>query len=225
MTRVKICGISDIETAVAAGKAGANFLGMVFVPSRRQVAPEQARRIVIAVSQLNPRPQIVGVFVNKPAEEVNRIADYCQLDWTQLSGDESWDYCKQIQKPLIRVFHIPANACQVEISTEICKGYTIIAPRQLICLLDSTAGGAYGGTGKPFHWQIAKPVAEKFPVMIAGGLTPDNVEELLELTHPWGVDVSTGVETGGKKDIAKIKALIDTIHRIDFEQTGGGRLG
>jgi phosphoribosylanthranilate isomerase len=61
--------------------------------------------------------------------------------------------------------------------------------------------------------------------MIAGGLTPDNVEELLELTHPWGVDVSTGVETGGKKDIAKIKALIDTIHRIDFEQTGGGRLG
>ena len=117
MTWVKICGISDIASAIAASEAGTDYLGMVFAPSRRQVTPENALKIVEAVQQLDPRPQIVGVFVNKPADEVNQIADYCKLDWVQLSGDENWEYCKKIETPLIKVFHIAPDARQAEIST------------------------------------------------------------------------------------------------------------
>ena len=91
MTWVKICGISDIASAMAASQAGTDYLGMVFAPSRRQVSPEKALKIVTAVQQLQPHPQIVGVFVNQPVDEVNQIADYCKLDWVQLSGDENWE--------------------------------------------------------------------------------------------------------------------------------------
>jgi Phosphoribosylanthranilate isomerase len=166
MTWVKICGISDIASAVAACDAGADYLGMVFAPSRRQVTPAKARKIVEAVLQLDSRPQIVGVFVNQPAAEVNRIADYCRLDWVQLSGDEDWGYCQKISTPLIKVFHITPDARQAEVSTAVWKGYSFVPPKQLICLLDSAVGGTYGGTGTPFHWQIAKAVASKFSVMI-----------------------------------------------------------
>ena len=221
MTRVKICGISDIASAIAAGQAGTDYLGMVFASSKRQVIPEKALKIVAAVLQLDSPPQIVGVFVNKPAPEVNQIADYCQLDWVQLSGDENWDYCKQIEKPLIKVFHVAPNARHAEISANVWKGYSFIPPKQLICLLDSAVDGTYGGTGTSFDWQVVKAVSEKFSVMIAGGLTPDNVGELLQVTKPWGVDVSSGVETNGKKDIDKIKAFIETVRRIDLENTGG----
>ena len=225
MTWVKICGISDVTTAVAACESGTDYLGMVFAPGRRRVTPAQARKIVDAVLQQDSRPQIVGVFVNQPADEVNRIADYCELDWVQLSGDETWDYCRQITTPLIKVFHIAPDARQAEVSTAVWKGYSFVPPKQLICLLDSAVAGTYGGTGTPFHWQIAKAVASKFSVMIAGGLTPENVCELMELTQPWGVDVSTGVETDGKKDIVKIKAFIEIVRKFDLEHGGGNNLG
>jgi phosphoribosylanthranilate isomerase len=225
MTKVKICGISDIESAIAAVQAGTDYLGMVFTSSRRQVSPAEAWKIVDAVRQWDSPPKIVGVFVNQPAAEVNQIAHYCQLDWVQLTGDESWDYCQQIGMPLIKVFHIDANARHAEIATEIWKGYRrITPPRQLICLLDPAVNGSYGGTGTPLNWQLAKAIAAKFSVMIAGGLTPDNVGEWLQVTKPWGVDVSSGVETDGKKDIEKIKAFIAVVRRIDLEHTGGGHL-
>ena len=225
MTWVKICGISDIVSAIAASQAGTDYLGMIFASSKRQVSLENALKIVAAVRQLDSPPQIVGVFVNQPAAEVNQIADYCQLDWVQFSGGESWDYCQQIEIPLIKVFHIDANARHAEIVTEIWKGYRlIIPPKQLICLLDSAVNGAYGGTGTPVNWQMAKAVAEKFSVMIAGGLMPDNVGELLQVIKPWGVDVSSGVETNGKKDVLKIKNFIEVVRRFDLEHTGGGHL-
>ena len=224
MTWVKICGISEVASAIAASQAGTDYLGMVFASSRRQVSPAEALKIVALVRQLDSPPQIVGVFVNQPAAEVNQIADYCQLDWVQLSGNESWDYCQQIERPLIKVFHIATDARHAEISTEVWKGYRVIHPKQLICLLDSTVNGVYGGTGTPINWQVAKAVAEKFSVMIAGGLTPDNVGELLQVTKPWGVDVSSGVETNGKKDVVKIKAFLEIVRRFDLEHTGGGYL-
>ena len=224
MTWVQICGISDIATAVAASQAGTNYLGMVFAPSRRQVSPENALKIVEAIFQLDSHPQIVGVFVNQPADEVNQIVDYCRLDWVQLSGDENWDYCKKISTPVIKVFHISPGVSQAEISKAVCRGYTFVPPKQLFCLLDSAVPGTYGGTGTPFCWRAAKTVASKFSVMIAGGLTPGNVGELLHFTHPWGVDVSSGVETNGKKDVIKIKAFIETVHNFDLEY-GGGQFG
>jgi phosphoribosylanthranilate isomerase len=222
MTWVKICGISDIDSAIAACQAGTDYLGMVFAPSRRQTSPEKSLKIVEAVHQLDLHPQVVGVFVNKPASEVNQIANYCKLDWVQLSGNETWEYCKKIETPIIKVFHIARDARQAEISADVWKGYSLIPPNQLICLLDSTVEDTYGGTGTTFDWQLAKEVSGKFSVMIAGGLTPDNVGQLIKLTNPWAVDVSSGVETNGKKDATKMKSFIDTVRRLDLEHGGGG---
>ena len=213
MIRVKICGITEIEHALIASEAGADFLGLVFAPSRRQISPGKALKIVEAVHKQRQHPNIVGVFVNSPAQKVNRIADYCQLDLVQLSGDEDWHYCLEIERPIIKVIHILKNQTAEKIMSEIETGYNLCLKHKPVCLLDSKTRDAYGGTGQVFNWRLAAGVSARFPVIIAGGLTPDNVGELVRETKPWGVDVSTGVETDGSKDSVKIKKFIKAVRR------------
>ncbi|MDD4923526.1 MAG: phosphoribosylanthranilate isomerase [Dehalococcoidales bacterium] len=214
MTKIKICGITQIEHALVCAKAGADFIGLVFAPSKRQIDKEKALQITSVIRALAKRPLIAGVFVNLPASEVNETAKHCRLDYVQLSGNEDWYYCKDIDFPIIKVIHIPDGHMTSQVIDEIEAGYKAKLKHKLLCLLDTKTGNNFGGTGKVFDWSLAKEVASKCHVIIAGGLSADNVGQLIKSARPWGVDVSTGVETDGIKDIEKIRSFINTIRRI-----------
>ena len=214
MTCIKICGIRDKAHALAAVEAGADFIGLVFAPSQRQVSPAQACEIASAVKKGSDVTKVVGVFVNAPSSQVNELADFCALDWVQLSGDESWEYCREVIKPVIKAIRIDQQSPK-KLYAELSAGSKLLPAQGFITLLDSRVEGKYGGTGETFNWNLAQKVAKKFPVIIAGGLDPKNVARLIERVAPWGVDVSSGVEARGVKDIAKIKAFIEAVRKAD----------
>jgi phosphoribosylanthranilate isomerase len=211
MTRIKICGITNLTQAIAANSAGADYIGLVFAPSRRQITPEKAREIINTLHRLACSLITVGVFVNSSAKEVNEIAESCQLDWVQLSGDEDWDFCRHINRPVIKAFHISTRTTARDVMKQIEDGYSRMSKESLICLLDAHVKGAYGGTGQVFNWQVAEEVSRQVPIIAAGGLTPENIDQLLQRVKPWGVDVSSGVETAGCKDILKITDFITKV--------------
>jgi phosphoribosylanthranilate isomerase len=213
-TRIKICGIRDKTPALAAVEAGADFVGLVFAPSQRQVSPAKAYEIASAVKKSSDATKVVGVFVNAPSSQVNEFADFCALDWVQLSGDESWEYCREVIRPVIKAIRIDQQSPE-ELYAELSAGSKLLPAQGFIPLLDSRGEGKYGGTGESFNWNLAQEVAKRFPVIIAGGLDSKNVARLIERVTPWGVDVSSGVETGGVKDIAKIKAFIEAVRKAD----------
>ena len=215
MTRVKICGIREKAHALAVIEAGGDFIGLVFAPSQRQVTPDRARSIVSAVKRCSENIAVVGVFVNMPVPEVNGIADSCKLDWVQLSGDETWEYCRQVTRPLIKAVRIGHDQDPEEIHSNLTTGARLLSGQKYLYLLDSQVQDKYGGTGTTFNWNLARQAAEQFPVIIAGGLTPENVAQAIEIVAPWGVDVSSGVEVGGVKDIAKIRAFIEAVGGAD----------
>ena len=213
MTRVKICGITEVVYAQAVIEAGADLIGLVFAPSPRQVNYDKAREIVAVVKEHNL--PAVGVFVNMPAAEVNAIAADCGLDWVQLSGDESWEYCRQIEKPLIKAIHISNKLGEEELLAHLKEGQNKLGDRTPVYLLDTFVEQKYGGTGKVFTWETARRAVAKYPVIIAGGLKPQNVGEVVSSLKPWGVDVSSGVESRGVKDVAKIRDFIKAVRSAD----------
>ncbi|SMC75460.1 phosphoribosylanthranilate isomerase [Sporomusa malonica] len=189
---------------MAAREFGADLIGLVFAESRRRVTVEEARKIACQT----PGICKVGVFVNAPLTEVQSIARECQLDYVQLHGDESPEYCSLVGYPVIKAFSIRPG-----FSSEIFKGY-----QASWTLFDTFSAGQQGGTGKAFDWQEAQALVCQTPrpFMVAGGLTPDNVGEAIQILTPDGVDVSGGVETNKVKDLAKIERFIAAVR-------GGGR--
>ncbi len=193
---IKICGIRSLADALAAREFGADLIGFVFAASRRQIAVASAASICKSVCG----PGKVGVFVNQPLDEVNSIAEQCQLDYIQLHGDESAEYHRSLNRPLIRVVRVGPgfNPAAIEIDTDSWL------------LLDSFVAGQQGGTGIAFDWQstrrlIGRP-RQKF--FVAGGLNAVNVTEAIRILRPDGIDVSGGVETDGVKDPEKINRFI-----------------
>ena len=215
MTRIKICGINERSQAMAAVEAGSDFNGLVFAPSRRQVGLENAKRIVEVIKQLNCTVKVVGVFVNSPAKLVNSIASACNLDYVQLSGDELPEYCYQIDRPIIKEARI---GMAQELNKIFCFFRSMeraLSKKRHIILLDSLVTDHFGGTGQIADWDLYREIAGRFPVMIAGGLTPENVGRAIDMVAPWGVDVSSGVEINGKKDNIRIRAFIEEARRAD----------
>jgi phosphoribosylanthranilate isomerase len=219
MTMVKICGIKTEEHALLAAEAGADYIGLVFASSPRQVTPAQAEKIVAALKKNRSQAKAVGVFVNMPTPTVRKITDTCHLDWAQMSGDEPWEYCLDLSRPVIKVIKIGHDNRPESVSQRLVSGEQILADKKHMFLLDANDGNKYGGTGLTFDWNLAKPIAEQFPVIIAGGLNPENVGRAIKLIRPWGVDVSTGVETKGVKDMKKVFRFIEAVREADANRS------
>lgn len=197
MTRVKICGVREVEHAVAAAEAGADMLGFIFYPPvRRYVEPALAKKLADAV---RGRVELVGVFVDEEPERMGEIADLVGLDLIQLSSDT------RVSRPTVRTVHVDGQTSVEEIA-EHARGAHLIH-------LDTKKNGQHGGTGQTFDWSIARDASAVGPVLLAGGLNPTNVAEAIAVARPWGVDVSSGVETDGVKDPAKIEAFIRAVKR------------
>ncbi len=220
MTYIKICGLKNEEQALAAAEAGADFIGVVFTTSPRQVTPAAAKKIVTAVKKSYPKIKTVGVFVNMAAARVKSFADKCNLDWVQLSGNEPWQYCFELELPLIKVVRVARNYSPEIICENFTLGSKLLPGRPYLFMLDTSAKDKFGGTGRAFDWNQAKVIAERFPVIVAGGLTPENVNASIEMIKPWGVDVSSGVETRGVKDVKKIEQFIKAVRQTDGKKTG-----
>jgi len=214
MTKIKICGITTEEQARAAAAAGADFIGLVFAESRRRVDAPTARRIVAAARENGSAVGAVGVFVNEPAATIMKVAREVGLDWLQLSGDESAAFGRGLDRPVLKVVHVGGEK-SVTLCRKLARMEKTLRGHQHLFLLDTRAPDRYGGTGRTFDWEAARVASEKFPVMVAGGLTPDNVTEALAALHPWGVDVSSGVETEGSKDVDKIRHFIRKVREYD----------
>jgi phosphoribosylanthranilate isomerase len=202
MTRIKICGITNVEDAVMAVEAGADALGFVFYQgSPRYISPEQAAAII---RRLPPFVQTVGLFVNEASATVNAIANRCGLDIIQLHGEETPEYCRSMTRRVIKAFRV-----KDESSLEEMANYQVAA-----CLLDAWSPKAHGGTGTTFNWDIAARAAASRPIILAGGLTPENVAEAIMIVKPYAVDVSSGVECSpGCKDRNKVCQFAHAVGR------------
>ena len=217
MIRTKICGIQRTEDAIIASEAGADFIGLNFVPERRRrIELAVAAEIVDELRALVPEPpSVAGLFADQPLEEVAIAANSCGMELVQLCGQESPDYCRQVAEKtgvgIIKVIHIPASESVDDGSSPGGIESRIKEYLKVDCLitLDRLVEGLQGGTGQSFNWDVAAYFSSRgYEFLLAGGLTPDNVSQAVKQVNPWGVDVSSGVETGGQKDAEKVRAFI-----------------
>jgi len=204
MVRVKICGISDPATAVVAAEAGADAIGLIFAPSRRRVTAAQAREIAAA---LPPFVTKVGVFVDEERGRIEESIAACGLGAVQLHGAEPPEFCAGFRVPVVKAIRVKDAS-----SLEQMTAYQVDA-----FLLDTFDASALGGTGRTFDWTLAIQAARTHRTILSGGMTPVNVVEALTRVVPYGVDVSSGVETDGRKDHAKIRDFIRRVREWDVE--------
>ncbi|MGM0594872.1 MAG: phosphoribosylanthranilate isomerase [Pseudomonadota bacterium] len=205
LTRVKICGITCAEDALAAVAAGADAIGLVFyAPSPRAVSAEQAAAIV---ETLPPFVTTVGLFVNAAADEVADVLERVPLDRLQFHGDEEAAFCASFARPWIKAVRM-AEGVELERVAQQYRGAGAL-------LLDSYRKGVHGGTGHTFDWARIPP-GLRMPIILAGGLGPQNVTEAIRQVHPYAVDVSSGVELEkGIKDADKITAFMRGVEIAD----------
>jgi phosphoribosylanthranilate isomerase len=201
MTEIKICGITNRKDALAAAACGADAVGFIFhAPSPRYVTPETAREIALALPAGIAK---VGVFVNGEADEVRRTAYHCRLDFIQLHGDESPDFCELFPPEKV----IKAVFLQTPEDLPALKAYEVRA-----FLVDARGAGLYGGTGKCADWGLAAQLAKTHPLILAGGLDAANVVEAVRAVGPAAVDINSGCERlPGIKDHDRLRRIVGLI--------------
>ena len=202
MTRIKICGITNKDDALWAADLKVDALGFVFAESPRRVRPQVVRQIV---KFLPPFISTVGVFVDEDKEKVKRIAELCGLTALQFHGEESRTYCQGFRQKIIKSFRVKDESV-----LEKAVSYKVDA-----YLLDTYLPGRPGGTGKTFNWEIARKVKRLgVPLILSGGLNPNNVVRAISEVRPYAVDVSSGVESKeGKKDYAQLEKLVKMVRK------------
>ena len=223
MIRVKICGIGNPGDACVAAEAGADFIGMVFVPERRRrITPGDAKDIVDAVRGLDgPTPRMAGLFADQPLEEVNDVIAHCGLDAVQLCGQESVEYAAGVECEVIKVVHVPASYRAPDNVPQVAGRVQEYAESGCLVTLDRLVEGIQGGTGQGFNLDVAASLSGRgFSFLLAGGLTPANVGRAISIVRPWGVDVSSGIETIGRKDRRKIRRFIESARHADAALSG-----
>lgn len=205
--KVKVCGITNAEDALAAVEAGADALGFIFYEkSPRYVVPAVAANII---AELPPLVTPVGVFVNEGLATVRSIMDTCGLAMAQLHGDENVSYCRELARRAMKALRLRDRGSLLALAEYQGRG----GVRGFV--LDAFSELSYGGTGQITDWGLAAEVAKSTPILLAGGLTPDNVTEAIHTVRPYGVDVSSGVESApGKKDHAKMRAFVDAVRVV-----------
>jgi phosphoribosylanthranilate isomerase len=210
---VKICGLTNLEDALIATEAGADYLGFIFYPpSKRGTTPEAARQIVDEIRRRGKPPLLVGVFVNETAERMAQVLDQCGLDLAQLSGDEAPANIGDPQSPLYGRSYKAIRPVSYEEAAAEAEWYVTEkqVPGQPSILIDTHHGRLYGGTGKKGDWRLAARLSAEIPgIMLAGGLTAENIAEAVRQVNPFAVDVASGVEARpGKKDPELVRAFI-----------------
>lgn len=206
MTKIKICGITNLKDALHAADCGADALGFIYYPkSPRYVAPEVAREII---EKLPPGIKKVGVFVNHDAGKIRELMGFCGLDMIQLHGDEPPEYCRQFPASIL----IKAFSLRVTHDLANLRNYPVKA-----ILIDAYDPGRYGGTGKKANWELAIKVKETYPypLILSGGLNAGNIQQAIEMVLPHAVDVNSGVETSpGKKDPEMVRKIIEIVRQL-----------
>ena len=203
MTKIKICGIKRVSDALAALDAGADMLGFNFYPKSPRYIGVGKCRDIMSVMRKYGHIMYVGVFVNASAAEIRATMDTCGLNLAQLHGDETAEMVQSFSGRAFKAFRgIPSDL----------NGY--VREDAPALLVDASVKGSYGGTGVTADWNNAAELAKHYPILLAGGLTAENVGEAVQQVNPWGVDVASGVEsTPGLKDIEKMRAFIDAVRQ------------
>jgi phosphoribosylanthranilate isomerase len=223
MTIIKICGIKTLKDSLAAIDVGADYLGFNFyAKGARFIEKETCAQIASVLKREHPNIKLIGVFVNSPVDEVNDILAACSLDLAQLHGDETPEMVAAFNGKAFKAIRLSAETSvfpflqSVTKSVPICESVTesVYSPAMLV---DAAVKGVYGGSGVTADWPAAAELAKQYPLLLAGGLTPENVADAIRQVNPWGVDVASGVESApGVKDAAKMKMFIKEVKRVEI---------